>query len=121
MEQRPPTAAGGGAPRSSDDRPEGARRRFATTFEPVSVLGVGAYGVVHLARHRASGLLYAVKRIPLWRGATNERALAEARTLAALPPHEHVVRFHDSWCVLLSFFGCYPWDSLLGCSSLFHG
>jgi serine/threonine protein kinase len=60
-------------------------------YEILDQLGRGNFGAVFLARHTGLDRECALKLIP-----GDDAALAEARNLAALPEHEHVVRVLDA-------------------------
>jgi len=96
---RSPTA------RIAEGRPDRAQRslllqeiqpqpspRIVADYEKFSLLGRGAFGVVYRARNRHDGTSYALKVVPS-RGAATE----EARCMASLPPHPHLVRYHTTW------------------------
>mmetsp|Transcript_71327 Transcript_71327/g.209080 ORF Transcript_71327/g.209080 Transcript_71327/m.209080 type:complete len:683 (-) Transcript_71327:136-2184(-) len=75
--------------------------RFRQDFEPLELLGRGAFGEVWRCRHRLDGREYAVKAVK-YRidtpddGHLRHRVLREAQTWARLS-HPNIVRYHSSW------------------------
>ncbi len=64
-------------------------------FDGTSLLGRGAFGEVHRARHETLDIDVAVKLIdPI--GASRDEWLDEARRMARLGPHPHVLFVHDT-------------------------
>ena len=65
-----------------------------------TILGKGAFSVVYLCRHLASGSLRALKvintrRFRLGRSFSPARLLDEVRILRSLPPHPGIIQVHD--------------------------
>ncbi|TYZ67261.1 hypothetical protein PybrP1_001468 [[Pythium] brassicae (nom. inval.)] len=76
--------------------------RFAQDFELVEALGHGGQGAVFKARSKVDGCLYAIKKVALPSAALDdpaalEQARREAVSMAAIPPHSNVVRYHSAW------------------------
>lgn len=76
--------------------------RFAQDFELVEALGHGGQGAVFKARSKVDGCLYAIKKVTLPSVALEdpaalEQARREAVSMAAIPPHNNVVRYHSAW------------------------
>ena len=82
------------AARAEDGGAGGARAasRLETDWDAVRALGRGGFGRVVAARHRVDGATYALK---LQRRSC--AAAAEARVMAAIGPHGHVVRYVTAW------------------------
>jgi len=73
---------------------------YATFFREIKMLGRGAYGSVHLARHELDGIalgIYAVKKVPV--GDSRPWLLRAAREVIALSRlrHPNVVAYHHAW------------------------
>uniref|UniRef100_K3WJ11 Protein kinase domain-containing protein n=1 Tax=Globisporangium ultimum (strain ATCC 200006 / CBS 805.95 / DAOM BR144) TaxID=431595 RepID=K3WJ11_GLOUD len=73
--------------------------RFEQDFEVVESLGQGGQGAVFKARSRVDGCYYAIKKVTLSGGDSTEleQARREAVSMAAIPPHSNVVRYHTAW------------------------
>jgi len=80
-----------------EEPPALPRGTAARTFAQGAFLGEGAFGTVVEARHRVDGKCYALKRVVLGGQDDGIHALREVQTMACLPPHPHVVRYHASW------------------------
>ena len=67
-------------------------------YEKLDKIGSGTYGMVHLIRRRADGHLFALKRVPVERNATQETISInnEIKVLRSLN-HANVVQYHDSF------------------------
>lgn len=66
-------------------------------YELIRPLGDGNFTEgVHLARHRDTGRESAVKLLKIKPGASRDQLLAEAKTMAALARHDHVVSVLDA-------------------------
>lgn len=77
--------------------------RFEQDFEVIESLGQGGQGAVFKARSRVDGCYYAIKKVTLSNSAVGgdstelEQARREAVSMAAIPPHSNVVRYHTAW------------------------
>ncbi|KAF1313572.1 Pek protein kinase, partial [Globisporangium splendens] len=73
--------------------------RFEQDFEVIESLGQGGQGAVFKARSRVDGCYYAIKKVTLSGGDSTEleQARREAVSMAAIPPHSNVVRYHTAW------------------------
>lgn len=112
---------------SEDESPVLAHLRRLADFEPLKVLGQGAYGKVHLVRDRLSGKLYAQKQIrkpqvdvfeDKTSGSQDEtkphvshinRTIAERHILTQITHHVNIVKLfyalqdHDRFYLLLEY------------------
>lgn len=110
-----------------EDSPSLAHARKLADFEPLKVLGQGAYGKVHLVRDRKSGKLYAQKQIrkpqvDVFEDKTDEpqdnskphvshihRTIAERHILTQITHHVNIVKLfyalqdHDRFYLLLEY------------------
>jgi O-acetyl-ADP-ribose deacetylase (regulator of RNase III) len=59
-------------------------------------LGGGAFGQVFAGMHGGLGRIEAVKRMPMADARVRSLALSEARTMAQLPPHPHLVTLYNA-------------------------
>ena len=79
---------------------ESARSRYMESFEEISVLGMGDFGVVYKCCNRIDGWLYAVKRtkakLPIHNQQRNT-ILKEVFAYAAVPATENIVRYYGAW------------------------
>ncbi|DAZ99086.1 TPA: hypothetical protein N0F65_008391 [Lagenidium giganteum] len=71
-------------------------------FELGGPLGQGGQGTVFKARSKVDGCYYAIKKVALAKSlrgdpAAMAQALREVKSMAAMPPHPNVVRYHTSW------------------------
>jgi wee1-like protein kinase len=67
-------------------------------FEELDMLGKGDFGVVHSARSRVDGSLYAVKRGRLQQRTSDKNsAYYEVFAMSSLAGVSNVVRYHSSW------------------------
>lgn len=79
-----------------------ASSRLAQDFELVESLGQGGQGTVFKARSKIDGRFYAIKKVALSNTVLDdvtelEQARREAVSMAAIPPHSNVVRYHTAW------------------------
>lgn len=79
-----------------------ATSRLEQDFELVESLGQGGQGTVFKARSKIDGRFYAIKKVALSNTALDdatelEQARREAVSMAAIPPHSNVVRYHTAW------------------------
>ena len=69
----------------------------ADRYQLIRKLGDGNFTEgVHLARHLDTGRDVAVKLLKVDAGSTRDTLLEEAKRMAALPRHDHVVQVHDA-------------------------
>ncbi|KPA83176.1 putative protein kinase [Leptomonas pyrrhocoris] len=89
---------------------------FDENFEPLTVLGRGVGGAVLLARHRVTGVFYAVK-VLVARDYESERDILQEVRVHAMLENKYVVRYHACWSEVitairaqqLAFIGvCHP-------------
>lgn len=99
-------------------------KRLLCDFEPIRVLGQGAYGKVHLVRDQLNGNLYAQKQIRKpqidvqvtdedttsdWKSAHVQRTIAERQILSQISHHSNIVKLfyafqdHDKFYLLLQY------------------
>lgn len=76
--------------------------RYEKDFEEMNILGRGGQGTVVEASNKIDGGMYAIKKVELpknWRFQPGklEQALREVRSMAVIPPHLNVVRYHTAW------------------------
>lgn len=89
-------------PRSAKSSSASSTSRFEQDFEVLGSLGEGGQGAVYKVRSKVDGCLYAVKKVELPGSVQRdspelEQALREVRSMATMPPHANVVRYHTSW------------------------
>ena len=67
-------------------------------YEKCEKIGSGTYGMVHLIKRKADGRLFALKRVPVERNASQEKLSInnEIKVLKSLN-HANVVQYHDSF------------------------
>lgn len=100
-----------------------SEKRKIADFEPLKVLGLGAYGKVHLVRDRRNGLLYAQKQIRkpaidvLERAAPVQRTLAERQILLQIAHHNNIVKL---FYALHDVDKCYLMMEYISGGELFH-
>lgn len=72
--------------------------RFRTDFEPLCLLGRGAFAAVCSCRSRIDSQVYAVKRV-LFSGRSTRTAIRTIREVSVLASlsHPNVVRYHTAW------------------------
>lgn len=80
----------------------GLASRFEQDFDVLGSLGEGGQGAVYKVRSKVDGCLYAIKKVSLpnsmQRGSVElDQALREVRSMATMPPHANVVRYHTAW------------------------
>lgn len=103
-----------------------AVKRLLCDFEPIRVLGQGAYGKVHLVKDLLNGNLYAQKQIRKpqidvhehkgseddsdnWKNAHVRRTIAERQILSQISHHQNIVKLfyafqdHDKFYLLLQY------------------
>lgn len=109
--------------------PLNAVKRLLCDFEPIRVLGQGAYGKVHLVRDQLNGNLYAQKQIRKpqidvheelspeddtadsndWKANHVKRTIAERQILSQISHHSNIVKLfyafqdHDKFYLLLQY------------------
>lgn len=76
--------------------------RFEQDFDVLGSLGEGGQGAVYKVRSKVDGCQYAIKKVSLpnsmQRGSVElDQALREVRSMATMPPHANVVRYHTAW------------------------
>lgn len=74
---------------------------FEQNFEPLRLLGRGAYGAAILSRHRMSGKYYAVKVLLVHDYDSERDVLQEVRVHAALSC-KYLVQYHNSWSEIIT-------------------
>lgn len=94
---------------------------FDENFEPLTILGRGVGGAVLLARHRVTGVFYAVK-VLVARDYESERDILQEVRVHAMLENRYVVRYHACWSEVitatraqqLAFIGvCSPHEACL--------
>lgn len=94
---------------------------FDENFEPLTILGRGVGGAVLLARHRVTGVFYAVK-VLVARDYESERDILQEVRVHAMLENKYVVRYHACWSEVitatraqqLAFIGvCHPHEANL--------
>jgi len=70
----------------------GDASRIENDYGHFALLGKGGFGVVYSATSRIDGRACALKLVPKHRDAE-----AEARCMASLPAHDHLVRYMSAW------------------------
>jgi membrane-associated tyrosine/threonine-specific cdc2-inhibitory kinase len=118
---RQPHLAGGGGPSGfGTGCPSPVDFRFHDHFDFVTIFGRSPTSEVWLARSKASGVKYCVKRVVAqFRTASErDRYVHEVEAVTFLPPHENVVKYYRAWqedrhfyaqtelCECGSFGGC---------------
>ncbi|CAM70055.2 putative protein kinase [Leishmania infantum JPCM5] len=95
---------------------------FDENFEPLMLLGRGVGGAVLLARHRFTGVFYAIK-VLVARDYDSERDILQEVRIHAMLENRHLVRYHTCWSEVISatraqqlaFIGvCHPYEANLG-------
>ncbi|CAG9578379.1 putative protein kinase [Leishmania major strain Friedlin] len=95
---------------------------FDENFEPLMLLGRGVGGAVLLARHRVTGVFYAIK-VLVARDYESERDILQEVRIHAMLENRHLVRYHTCWSEVISatraqqlaFIGvCHPYKANLG-------
>ncbi|TMW55598.1 hypothetical protein Poli38472_010480 [Pythium oligandrum] len=76
--------------------------RFEQDFEVIGILGQGGQGVVYKVQSKLDGCYYAVKKVTFPKAIQRNspallQALREVKAMAAMAPHENVVRYHTAW------------------------
>ena len=71
--------------------------RILNEFSAPSMLGRGGFGAVFAASSDCDGRRYALKIVPAPPKGSGAMPPAEARCMASLPPHQHLVRYHSCW------------------------
>jgi serine/threonine protein kinase len=94
---------------------------FDENFEPLTILGRGVGGAALLARHRVTGVFYAVK-VLVARDYESERDILQEVRVHAMLENRYVVRYHACWSEVitatraqqLAFIGvCHPHEASL--------
>ncbi|CBZ28835.1 putative protein kinase [Leishmania mexicana MHOM/GT/2001/U1103] len=95
---------------------------FDESFEPLMLLGRGVGGAVLLARHRVTGVFYAIK-VLVARDYETERDILQEVRIHAMLENRYLVRYHTCWSEVISparaqqlaFIGvCHPYEANLG-------
>lgn len=76
--------------------PSGVTSFFDESFQPLRALGHGVSGAALLARHRVTGVFYAVK-VVLVRDYESEKDILQEVRLHAVLDSRHLVRYHACW------------------------
>ena len=72
--------------------------RYRNDFEQLEEIGRGGFGIVYKARHKLDGNLYAIKKIKLAKGNSeeNKRIRREITYLSSLN-NQYIVRYFQTW------------------------
>ncbi|EFA74706.1 putative protein tyrosine kinase [Heterostelium album PN500] len=72
---------------------------YKTTFDQISLIGEGSFGLVYKCRHRTDGCLYAVKKTKKQMKGLSSRTfvMREVYGLSAIRDHSNIVRYYNAW------------------------